>query len=75
MNAIGYVLIFVGLVIFLVGYWFLAESQVECNDPAFISKAPTNKGGGIAGVVIGIVVIILGIVFGHSTEPMEAPTE
>jgi len=66
MNAIGYVLVFVGLVVFLVGYWFLAESQVECIDPA---KGSTNKAGGIAGIVIGLVVIILGIVFGHSTEP------
>ena len=71
MNAVGYVLIFVGLVIFLVGYWFLAESQVECNDPAFLSKASTNRAGGIAGIVIGLVVMILGIVFGHSTEPIE----
>lgn len=71
MNAAGYVLIFVGLVIFLVGYWFLAESQVSCtgtgSEPV---NASTNKGGGIAGIVIGIIVIILGIVFGHSSDTM-----
>ena len=72
MNAVGYILVFVGLVIFLVGYWFLAESQgtVQCTDTTIVAKSSTNKVGGIAGIVIGIVIMILGIVFGHSSEPM-----
>ena len=70
MNAVGYVLVIVGLIVFLIGYWFLAESQVETTD-----VASTHKGGGIAGIVIGIVVMILGIVFGHSSEPLVESTE
>ena len=70
MNVIGYVLVVIGLIVFLIGYWFLAESQVETTD-----VASTHKAGGIAGIVIGIIVMILGIVFGHSSEPPIESTE
>ena len=65
MNLVGYLIVTVGLIVFLVGYWFLALSngQKQCTNEINYS---TNMGGGIAGVVIGIIIMILGIVFGNS---------
>lgn len=68
-------MITIGLIVFLIGYWFLALSngQKECSsDSAIVAKSSTNTAGGIAGVVIGLVFMILGIVFGNSTVQYEA---
>jgi uncharacterized membrane protein len=78
MNFTGYLMITLGLTIFLIGYWFLALSngQKECGDSTIVSKSSTNMTGGIAGIVIGLIIMILGIVFGHSAEiPIESPSE
>lgn len=76
MNLTGNIMVSLGLVVFLIGYWFLALSngQKQCGDSAIVSKSSTNMGGGIAGIVIGLIIMILGIVFGHSV-PVEAPSE
>jgi hypothetical protein len=60
MGLLGTSLIIVGIVIFLVGYWFLGRSQGEeqCKPP--IESA--NKGGGIAGIVIGLIFMLAGLV-------------
>ena len=60
MGLLGTSLILVGIVIFLVGYWFTGRSQGEeqCNPP--IESA--NKAGGISGIVIGLVVMLAGLV-------------
>ena len=75
MNLVGYLIVTVGLIVFLIGYWFLALSngQKQCTND---TNHSTNMGGGIAGVVIGIIIMILGIVFGNSSGvPVEAPSE
>lgn len=61
-----------GLVVFLIGYWFLAVSngQKQCGE----AKSSTNMGGGIAGIVIGLIIMILGIIFGNSV-PVEVSSE
>ena len=60
MGLLGTSVIVVGIVIFLVGYWFTGRSQGEeqCNQP--IESA--NKAGGISGIVIGLVVMLAGLV-------------
>lgn len=78
MNLLGGFIVAFGLIIFLIGYWFLALSngQKECGDSAIVSKSSTNMGGGIAGIVIGIVIMIIGIFMGHApAQQMEAPSE
>jgi uncharacterized membrane protein len=61
MSLLGTSLITVGIVIFLVGYWFIGRSQGEeqCKPP--IESA--NKAGGIAGVVFGLIFMIAGLYF------------
>ena len=61
MGLLGTSLILVGIVIFLVGYWFTGRSQGEeqCNPPIESS----NRGGGIAGIVIGLIFMLAGLVF------------
>jgi len=61
MSLLGTSLITVGIVIFLVGYWFIGRSQGEeqCKPP--IESA--NKAGGIAGVVFGLIFMIVGLYF------------
>lgn len=61
MSLLGTSLIVVGIVIFLVGYWFIGRSQGEeqCKPP--IESA--NRAGGIAGTVIGLLVMVVGLYF------------
>lgn len=68
MNFVGGLLITVGLIIFLVGYWFLSLSkgQQQCTDTAVTDNVSKNFGGGIAGIVIGLILMIIGIVYGNS---------
>ena len=71
-------MITLGLIIFLIGYWFLALSngQKQCKDSVIESKSFVNTAGGISGVVIGLVFMILGIVFGNSEQiPTDLPSE
>lgn len=72
MSLLGGSMITVGIVIFLVGYWFLGKSQGEesCTPPN--DKAKHNKGGGIAGIVIGIIFVIVGFIINLS-QPKDLP--
>jgi hypothetical protein len=60
MGLLGTSVIVVGIVIFLVGYWFTGRSQGEeqCNPP--IESA--NRAGGISGIVIGLLIMLAGLV-------------
>lgn len=73
MNLTGYLMVTVGLVVFLIGYWFLALSngQKQCSDSTIASNSSFNMGGGIAGIAIGLIIMILGIIFGNSS-PIDA---
>lgn len=53
-------LISLGFIVFLVGYFFLAQSQGEaaCNS----KDQDAHYKGGIAGVVIGIIFMIIGFI-------------
>jgi uncharacterized membrane protein len=64
MSLLGTSLITVGIIIFLIGYWFIGRSQGEeqCKPP--IESA--NKAGGIAGVVFGLIFMIVGLYFNLS---------
>jgi uncharacterized membrane protein len=64
MSLLGTSLITVGIIIFLIGYWFIGRSQGEeqCKPP--IESA--NKAGGIAGVVFGLIFMIAGLYFNLS---------
>lgn len=61
----NYIAIAIGTISFFVGFWFLAKSrgEDECTnngtDGGKYSKA--NLGGGIAGVVLGLIVLGIGI--------------
>lgn len=74
MNLIGYLLIFVGLIVLLTGYWFLGQSIGEekcvCNTE-LIATSNMNKIGGSIGIAVGIIIMLLGIIFGSSSTPVE----
>ena len=70
---LGTILIVLGVAVFLVGYWFLGYNRgnLVC-DPAV--DRDKNFGGGIAGIVIGIVIMIIGFVVNLSSSgPIEIP--
>ena len=76
MSLLGTSLIVVGIVIFLIGYWFIGRSQGEeqCKPPV----ESANKAGGIAGTVIGIIFMIAGLYFNLRDSPKQVeqyPTE
>lgn len=77
MNLTGYLMVTVGLIVFLIGYWFLALSngQKQCSDSAIASNSSMNMGGGIAGIVIGLIIMILGIFYGNTLPIDEVPSE
>lgn len=74
MNLIGYLLIFVGLIVLLTGYWFLGQSSGEekciCNTE-LIATSNKNKIGGSIGISVGIIIMLLGVIFGSSSTPDE----
>lgn len=70
MSIVGGSLITVGIVIFLVGYWFLGKSQGEESCTPVSDKAKHNKNGGIAGIVFGIIFMVVGLVLNFS-QPAE----
>ena len=55
----NYIAMIVGLIVFFVGFWFLAKSrgENECGG----TYANANYGGGIAGIVLGTIVLGVGI--------------
>ena len=59
MSLLGTSLIVVGIIIFLVGYWFVGRSQGEEQCNPRIETA--NKAGGIAGIVIGLIFMLAGL--------------
>ena len=73
MSLLGTSLITVGIIIFLIGYWFIGRSQGEeqCKPP--IKSA--NKAGGIAGVVFGLIFMIVGLYFNLSQSNPEVIPE
>jgi hypothetical protein len=58
----GIILIIIGLISFFTGYFFLgkAHGQNDCKDKP--ESTDINYKGGIAGVVIGVFFILIGIV-------------
>jgi uncharacterized membrane protein len=62
MSIAGTSTIIIGIVIFLTGYWFLGKSsgQNDCKDKP--ENTNSNYGGGIAGIVIGIILMIAGLI-------------
>ena len=66
MSLLGGSLITLGIAVFLVGYWFLGRSQGEeaCTPPLDMSKI--NRGGGIAGIVIGLIFMLVGFIINLS---------
>ena len=73
MNLISSLVIIIGLIVFLIGYWFLALSygEKECVDPNILTKSSINAIGGIAGIVIGLIIMILGIILAHSDPAIQ----
>jgi hypothetical protein len=69
MSITGNLLLVVGIAVFLTGYWFMGKSQgeYECTPPA--GKAEINKGGGIAGLVLGSVLILFGMFINFTSPP------
>jgi putative Mn2+ efflux pump MntP len=74
MSIAGTSTIVTGIIIFLVGYWFLGKSvgQNECKDKSESTRS--NYGGGIAGIVIGIILMIVGLVL-NFMPPKEVPLQ
>jgi uncharacterized membrane protein len=61
-----------GLVSFLIGYFFLGkvQGQNECAEKP--ASTTINYNGGIAGVVIGVIFIVVGVFIGMATaQPVQ----
>jgi putative Mn2+ efflux pump MntP len=67
MSVAGTSTIIAGIIIFLIGYWFLGKSygQTDCKD--IPDTTNVNYGGGMAGIFIGIILMITGLVINFST--------
>ena len=66
MSIGGTSTIIAGIIVFLIGHWYLAKSygKNECkNKPASTS---VNYGGGITGIVLGIILMVTGLVLNFS---------
>lgn len=74
MSIGGTSTIIAGIIIFLVGHWFLGKSygQNECNEKP--QSTNVNYGGGIAGIVIGIILMITGLVINFSKNSIASST-
>ena len=79
MGLAGTATIIVGIIVFLIGYWYLGKSsgQKDCKDQP--ETTSSNYGGGIAGIVIGIILMITGLVLNFrkpaatiTAEPVES---
>ena len=60
----NYIAMAVGLIVFFVGFWFLAKSRGENECSAGTTGATyarANLGGGITGVILGLIVLGVGI--------------
>jgi hypothetical protein len=73
MSLLNNSIIFSGIIILLVGFWYYAKStgENECNPPA--GKASTNSGGGIAGMVIGSALLGYGLYLNLSAPGADIP--
>lgn len=62
MTLFGTSTIILGIVLFLIGYWYLGKStgQSECERKP--DGTTMNYGSGIAGMVIGIILMVTGLV-------------
>jgi hypothetical protein len=69
MNITATILISIGIIIFLIGYWFLGKSrgESECKDKP--DSLDRNYGGGIAGIVIGIILMLVGLIMNLTNSP------
>lgn len=75
MSFAGTLTITIGIIIFLVGYWFTGKSsgQKECKEKP--ENTDLNYGGGIAGIVIGLILMIAGLFINlSSATPTYTPT-
>lgn len=66
MSFLGGTLITLGITVFLIGYWFLGKSKGEesCTPP--LDTSGVNRGGGIAGIVIGLIFMLVGFIINLS---------
>lgn len=63
MSPVSITLVVLGMIVFLIGYWFLGKSTGEKECPTPIESYGINHGGGIAGLVLGIILMLIGIVY------------
>jgi amino acid transporter len=67
---IGTFVILLGLISFFVGYFFLGKSkgQEECNK----QSANINYIGGLAGIIIGVIFMFVGLIVNYGKSSREA---
>jgi amino acid transporter len=67
MTPLFIAIIIVGLITFLIGYWFLGKSsgEKECNPPVSSSG---NTVGGWIGILLGLIIMIIGVYYGLQSE-------
>ncbi len=65
---IGVLLILSGLISFLTGYFFLGKVQGQNDCSTKPESTDSNYKGGIAGVVIGIIFLSIGIVLFYGSK-------
>ncbi len=72
MTLAGTTTIIVGIIVFLIGYWYLGKSsgQNDCREKP--ENTSTNYGGGIAGIVIGLILMLTGLVINFTSKSSSA---
>jgi len=65
----GSILLFIGIIVFLVGYWFLPLSYGEKECSPIPDGQSLHWNGGLAAIVIGLILIITGAIMNLMQKP------
>ena len=68
MSVLGTAIVFSGLLSLFIGYYYMSMSQGE-KECATIPAAQTSHwSGGIAGIALGIIVAVVGVIYSHGSN-------
>ena len=63
MNIIAMMLLFIGICVYNIGFYYFSVSNGESECSIIPTSHDANYGGGIAGMVIGAIIILAGVIY------------